>query len=183
MPEAEQLLAVAHLMRPHGVRGEISAIPLAPPVLDGALLIRGRLWARHPGGRVEAVEAVGMRSHQDRWLIALAGVETMDQAETWRDVDLCLPREELPDLPDGWFWEADLQACRVIDAVLGPIGAVDGLDLGGAQPRLRLRRPDGRIALIPWVRAFILRVDTPTHTIHTKLPADFPGITASARRE
>jgi 16S rRNA processing protein RimM len=131
---------------------------------------------------VSAVRLLALRPHQDRWLVTVEGVDSIDQAEEWRGIDLCLPREELPELPDGWFWEADLLACHVSDAMLGEIGSVDGLDVGGAQPQLRLRRPDGQIALIPWVRAFVRQVDLEAHLIHVDLPADFPGISASDRR-
>ena len=176
----EDLLAIAHIVRPHGVRGELSAEVLAPPVLELGALLVGRLYARFPGGEVRAVRGLGVRPHQERLLITLEGIQDMNAAETLRQVDLCLPRAELPPLPEGWYWEADVQACRVIDRTLGEIGQAAGLNLGLAQPRLELRRPDGALALIPWVRAFILEVNLETHQILVDLPGDFPGISASA---
>lgn len=176
-PEAEDLLAIARVTRAHGVRGEVSAIALAPPVLDAAGLIIGRrLYARGTAGDVRPIQGLSVRFHQDRWLIHLAGIESMDEADVLRGVELCLPRAELPELPEGWFWEADLQECEVIDRRLGPIGAADGLNTSGARPQLELRRPDDSIALIPWVRALIIEVDLDNKKIFTDLPLDFPGI-------
>lgn len=173
----DDLLAIAHLVRPHGVRGEVSAIPLAPPVLDPAELVEGRvLTLREPGGALRSAVVEGLRLHQDRWLILLEGVETMDDANLLRGVDLCLRRDELPVLPEGWFWEDDLQRCRVVDAVLGEIGTVAGLGVGGMQPQLQLKRPDGQIVLIPWVRAFIVQVDLDANLVQTNLPAEYPGL-------
>lgn len=173
----DDILAIAHLVRPHGVRGEISAIPLAPPILDPGELIEGRvLILREVDGAARSIVGAAVRFHQDRWLIQLEGVDSMDQADALRGLDLCLRRNELPQLPEGWYWEDDLQQCRVVDAVLGDLGAVAGLGLGGMQPQLQLRRPDGSLVLIPWVRAFIVQVDLAANLIKTNLPAEYPGL-------
>lgn len=180
LPRFDELLAVAHIVKPHGVRGEMSAVPLAPAVLDPQALIQGRLYARDLKGGVREVQGQSMRPHKDRWLITLAGVETMDDALAMRNVDLCLRRDELPELPEGWFWEFELQDCQVIDRTLGPVGTVAGLDDRSAQAQLLIQRPDGAKARIPLVRAFIAKVDLKAREIHTDLPADYPGISSSA---
>lgn len=176
-PRPDDLLAIAHLVRPHGVRGEISAIPLAPPVVEPAVLIQDRvLTLRDPGGATRTVVGSTVRFHQDRWLITLQDVESMDDANLLRGVDLCLRRDELPRLPEGWFWEDDLQRCTVVDATLGELGGVKGLNTSGYQPQLEVLRPGGAVALIPWVRAFITDVDLAAQVIRTALPAEFPGL-------
>src|SRR5688572_22930469 len=159
VPGPEELLAVARIVRPHGVAGEASADVLSPPVLDAADLLTGRVFARFPQGKVVPMQVIGLRPHGARLLIRLEGIETMDQAETLRQVDLCLPRAELPELPEGWFWEADLQLCRVFDRALGEIGAVHALNTSGPRPQLEIKRPDNTIAQIPWVKAYIVSVD------------------------
>ena len=174
----EELLAIAHIVRPHGIRGEVSAMALAPSALDFASLAVGRVFARFPTGEVREMEVLDLRPHQDRWLIVLEGIETMNDAETVRQVDLCLPRAELPPLPEGWFWETDLQHCHVVDRAVGPLGTVKGLNTAGAQPQLEIHRPDGSIVSIPWVKAFIAKVDLAVGEITTDLPLDFPGISA-----
>lgn len=180
LPRPEELLAIAHIVRPHGVHGELSVIPLAPPVLEAIdLIVERRLYARDPAGGLRPVHGVSVRGHQDRWLVVLEESQTMDEAEAFRGIDLCLPRAELPELPEGWYWEADLQLCEVFDRTLGQIGTVKGLRVTGAQAQLELSRPDGSLALIPWVRAFILEVNIASRQIHTDLPLDFPGISSS----
>jgi 16S rRNA processing protein RimM len=173
-------MAIAHIVRAHGVHGEVNAIVLAPPVLDGAELIEDRrLFARDPKGNIRVMQGLSVRPHQDRWLITLEGIETMDEANALRNVDLCLPRAELPELPEGWYWESDLELCRVVDRTLGEIGSVKGLNLSLVQPQLEVKRPDGTIALIPWVKAFIVEVNLEACLVLTDLPPGFPGISAS----
>lgn len=173
----QDLLAVAHVARPHGVLGEVSAIPLAPPVLDPLDLIVERvIHVRDAKGGVRQFRGEGVRGHQDRWLVKLEGIESMTDADTLRACDLCLPRAELPALPEGWYWESEIEGCRVLDGVLGEIGIALGLETGYVQTQLKLRRPDGRTVLIPLVKALIKNVDTAARLIETDLPAEFPGI-------
>ncbi len=165
------------MTRPHGVRGELNAIPLVPPVLEAGDLIIGRtLTARDAEGRERPVVGQSVRPHKGRWLIRLEGVETVEAVDLFRGFDLCLPRSDLPPLPEGWYWEADLRDCRVIDARLGEIGRAESLDVATPQAHLRVCRPDGRIAAIPWTQPLIVQVDLKTGQIHTDLPDQFPGV-------
>jgi 16S rRNA processing protein RimM len=175
-PHPDELLAVAHVTRPHGVRGELSAIPLAPPPIDLAALLVGRIWLRDARGIVREVRGTAARPHQDRWLVTLEGVETMEAAGALREMDLCLPRAELPELPEGWYWEEDLLGCRVLDRRLGEIGRVRGLDTTLAQPRLRIERPGGATASVPWVSALVVGVDLASREVQTDLPDGYPEI-------
>ncbi|MCE5231560.1 ribosome maturation factor RimM [bacterium] len=177
MAERDDLLAIAHLVRPHGLRGEIAAEPLVPEVVDAVgLILDRRLFLRDRAGRVSEVRAIGLRPHQARWLITIEGIESMDDAEALRGADLCLPRAELPELPADTYYEADLERCRVIDEKFGEIGHVEALETGGAQPNLKVRRANGAAVLIPWVKAFFVSVDVPAGELKTNLPDDFPGL-------
>ena len=171
------LLAVARLVRPHGLRGEISAIALAPPLLEpDGLIVDRRLHLRDDAGHVTTARGESVRPHKDRWLIKLEGIDSIEQADTLRGVDLCLPRRELPDLPDGWYYEADLEGCRVIDRRLGELGTVEALIVDCAQPQILVRLVGGSAAPIPWVRAFIREVDLEGRLIGVQLPPGIPGI-------
>lgn len=173
----DELLAIAHLIRPHGLRGEIVAEPLVPEVVDAVeLILDRRLFLRDRAGKVSETRGVGLRPHQRRWLITLDGIASMDEAETMRGVELCLPRGELPALPEGWYYEADLTRCRVIDEHFGEIGQVEALETASAQPSLRVRRENGAAVLIPWVKAYFTSVDVPAGELKTNLPQDFPGL-------
>jgi 16S rRNA processing protein RimM len=170
------LLAIAHLLRPWGNRGRISAVALAPPVLDpNELVADRRLYLRADDGTLRTIQGLGVMLHKGRWMVALEGIESISDAETLRGLDLCLPRAELPPLPDGWHWEADLLRCRAVDARLGDLGGVEGLDVDAPQPQLIVRRPDGSKASIPWVKAYLKGVDLAAGEIRFELPEGFPG--------
>lgn len=176
--EHASLLAIAHLVKPHGVRGAVSAIPLAPAVLHpGDLVAPGsRFFLRDAAGRVRSIVAEGARPNNDRWIVMLEGYTTMDEAETLRGLDLCLPRAELPELPEGWYWEDDLQKCSVEDATRGTLGRVKALNPSFPHALLRIDRPDGTVLDLPWLKAFVKQVDLEAGIIHTDLPQGVPGL-------
>ena len=100
----------------------------------------------------------------------------MTDADPLRGHELCLAREELPELPDGWHWEADIENSRVVDARLGELGRAESLDVSGQRPQLLVRLPTGALVPIPWVKAYLRGVDLDAHEIRMDLPDGFPGI-------
>jgi 16S rRNA processing protein RimM len=185
-PAPDALLAVARLIRPHGLRGELSAVVLAPDVLDPFELLPGAAFALRPAegaprvgdpslaGRILKCEAI--RPHQDRWLVKLEGFDDLTAAEGLRGFDLCLARKDLPPLPEGWHWEADIVGAKVIDGRLGELGIAAELETGGGQNQLIVRRPAGDRVRIPWVKAYLKQVDLARREIRIELPEGFPGI-------
>jgi 16S rRNA processing protein RimM len=178
-PEAENLLAIARLGRPHGVRGEIRAEVLCPPVLSfEELATEGPLWLRREGQAPRLVKVEGLRPHQDDWLLTLEGLEVREEAGELNGSELCLERRDLPELPEGWYWEADLVGLAVVDRALGEIGRVAALEASGGQSVLVVKRggaEGGRIQ-IPWVRALVRNVSVAGGLIEVDLPSDYPGL-------
>lgn len=171
------LLAVARLHRPHGLGGEVRAEPLTPEILDFEELLAGREIAlRHPGRPLLRVRVRFLRPYQTGFLIGLEGFDDRTSAESLNGAELCLAREELPVLPEGWYWEADLIGAEVRDVTYGVIGQAAGLEEFAGRWALRVSRPGAEDVLIPWSKGLLERVDLPAGTIIFKLPLDFPGI-------
>ncbi len=178
-PEADDLLAIAQLGRPHGVRGEIRGMSLCPPVLSfEELVIEGPIWLRSGKRPLRTIQPIGLRPHRDVWLITLEGVEDRDAAEVLNGDELCMQRTDLPDLPEGWYWESDLVGLLVEDRQLGQIGKAVGLEQLGAQSVLVVEKaaPEGGRVQIPWVEALVRDVNLDGNKIQVDLPAEYPGL-------
>jgi 16S rRNA processing protein RimM len=178
-PGVADWLAVGRVARAHGIAGELRVEALTPEVLDFAELALGReLRLRRDGRDRGRARVVGVRSHGPAYLIWLEGVEDRTAAEGLRGVELCLTRSELPELPEGWHWEADLTGMAVVDRRRGEIGRVESLDAIGAQWSLAIRRPDGAIVRAPWKEPLVLSVDRGEGRIEVDLPSGYPGLDA-----
>jgi len=168
MPRADgsegELLLVGRVARPHGVRGHVIVNPETDFVEDrfraGQVLLVG------PEDRAEPREILDIKFHLRRPIIALGGIETMDDAEALAGAELWLPQSALAPLPEGTFYRHDLVGCDVFDtraALVGRVTAVEGtLDRS-------LLVVDGSV-MIPLVETICLEVDLPARRVIVNPP-------------
>jgi 16S rRNA processing protein RimM len=92
-------------------------------------------------------------------VLKLAGVDSIDQAEDYRGLELRIGEEELAPLPAGSYYHHQLRGLRVFDPAGAPLGDVaDILTNAGEVPVLVVRGPEGE-TLIPLADAFVKDVD------------------------
>lgn len=150
-------VVVGHLVRPHGVQGEVRMIPDTDfperlPALREAVLLQA--------GQVTPVQVAQVRAHGAQMLVKFAGVDTPEQARRWSGADLAVPREAAPSPPAGRHYIFEIIGLRVrteTGAVLGVVTEV-----------LRTKSNDvyvvegaGRRVLLPAISSVILAIDVP----------------------
>jgi 16S rRNA processing protein RimM len=160
--EWDECAVVGRVARAHGNRGQVIVNPETDFVEDrfqvGAELLANR------GGRIERLRVTAMRVHLGRPIVALEGVETMNDAEALAGVELRVPVAELAPLPSGTFYRHDLVGCRVETtggAAVGEVTSVEG-ELGTS--RLIVAGPGGDV-LIPLVQAICVDIDVAARRI------------------
>lgn len=145
-----ELVAVAHLVRARGIKGELVAIPLNDRRERFDQLKRVLL-----NGAEHEVECAWW--HGEKLILKFRGVDTMTQAESLAGIDVCVPASERPALPDDEFYLSDLVGCEVFDRASGrSIGTVSGWQDSGGPTLLELA---GSPILIPFVRAICREID------------------------
>jgi 16S rRNA processing protein RimM len=162
-------LVVGQIVRPHGIRGEVvveitTDDPAARFAAGSELAVEGRPGpagaAGFPGAGALRIEAV--RPHQGRLIIAFEGVLDRDAADELRGTKLTVDSADVvdPDDPDE-FNDFQLIGLSVVDVDGAPLGEVVRVDHGPAADLLVVRLPEGREALVPFVRAIVPTVDIP----------------------
>jgi 16S rRNA processing protein RimM len=160
----DDLLLVGRVARTHGLRGDVIVNPESDFVEDrfrvGQILLVG------PADRAEAREIRDIKFHQGRPIVALAGVETMTDAEALAGAELWLPQAALGPLPEGTFYRHDLVGCEVRDtkdALVGRVTAVEGtLD--------RSHLVVDETVMIPLVEHICVEVDLPARRVIVNPP-------------
>jgi len=150
-----ELVAVAHLVRARGIKGELVAVPLNDR--------RSRFDELHRVIVKDAeYEVERVWWHQEKLILKFRGVDTMTQAETLAGADVCVPADERAALPEGEFYLSDLVGCEVIDRSGQVLGRVSGWQETGSAPLLTL---EGSDLLIPFARSICIEIDLATRRI------------------
>jgi 16S rRNA processing protein RimM len=116
----------------------------------------------------------GSRRHQSVLLVTFEELTDRTSAEAARGIELhvSIPADESPADPDE-FYDHQLVGLAAYDEDGTALGTVAGLLHGGAQDLLRIATPDGREALVPFVKALVPEVDVPGGRV---VIADRPGL-------
>lgn len=149
-PQTGDLISVAEIARPQGLRGEVIAA-LMTDFPERFARMR-RAWAFRPGAEdVREVVIERARMHKGRVVLKLAGCDDMTSAEALRGVRLGIERDELTALPPDAYYDFDLVDCDVELPDGEMIGRVRRVDHYGAAPLLVVEAAaqPGREVLIP----------------------------------
>jgi 16S rRNA processing protein RimM len=179
LPPTEWVL-LARIVRPQGRHGEL----LAEIFTDFPQHFADRkgLYLRPPASTPSAalsearVEAHWL--HKGRVVLKFSHVHSIDDAEKLRGFDVVVsPQERMP-LEGDAVYVSDLLGCHVIDVSHGAVDAGEIIDVepeGAGPAMLVIRNPSGRHAsdeelLIPFVRAYLRRVDIEAKRVEMELP-------------
>jgi 16S rRNA processing protein RimM len=161
-------LIVGVVAKPHGVHGNllIDIDTDFPERLDVG--VRFGLGSDDAPDEFHRVHA--LRYHKGQWLLSVVGIRDRDTVESWRGRRVFLPEQALEELPEGYFYEHHLVGLECRSPAGEPLGRVTGVETGGAQSRLVIRR-ERREFLVPWVPAIVRDVDLDAGTVTVDAPA------------
>lgn len=130
----DDLISVAHITRPQGIRGEVIADLLTDfPERFSKL---GAVTVRKASGELVTLQLQQSRPHKGRVVLKFSGIDDMNSAETLRGARVLITADQLVKLPKDSFYEFDLVDCEVITADGRLIGKVTGVQRFGAAPLL-----------------------------------------------
>ena len=158
---APEHIAVGRIVKPHGLKGEVTVFALT----ENAERFQpgGRLWlSPTPEGdrSLLAVTIESARVHQGRWLLTLDRIADRAHAEQHVGSYLVVPREEAEAAraEDEWFLHA-LVGRAVVDEAGERLGEVLDVIETAAAPMLEIGAPGQARRLLPFVKEFVARVE------------------------
>ncbi|MFI7605520.1 ribosome maturation factor RimM [Micromonospora sp. NPDC049366] len=165
------MLIVGRIGKPHGIRGEVTVeVRTDEPE---ARFAPGSVLVTEPGATPPAAPGPGVpfrvpaeltvesaRWHQGRMLVAFEGVLDRDVAEALRGTLVGVDSADVapPEDPEE-FHDHQLVGLAVVTPAGERLGEVARIDHAPASDLLVLRRPEGKTALIPFVKAIVPEVD------------------------
>jgi 16S rRNA processing protein RimM len=152
----EEMVAIGRVVKPQGRKGEVLIAPLSDRP-DRFPSLR-RAYHAAPGGAAREIRVTSCWPHKGRFVLKLEGVDSIDDAERYRGLELRIPESDLPALPEGSYYHYQLLGLRVQDEGGVTLGTVREIMTAGAAPVLVVRGAGDEL-LIPLAEAFVKRVD------------------------
>jgi 16S rRNA processing protein RimM len=161
------MVLVGRIARPHGHRGQVIVDPATD--FPEERFAAGAILHTLRDGRPGTVTIAAMRIHQGRPVLALEGIETMNEAELLAGLELRVPESELTALPEGTYYEHDLIGCRLVTTDGREVGTVRTIEGGGGMIRLIAGSGRGEIQ-VPLVHEICVAIDV----VHKRIVIDPP---------
>ena len=152
----EELVAVARIVRPRGLKGEVVAeiltdFPERFESLDTVTSVS-------PDGERSDLIIENFWFQNDRIILKFAGYDTVERGEELRNIEICVPESEAVELETGEYFDWQLEGCIVEDLKGEKIGEVRELMRTGGTEILVVAGP-GKEYLIPFAESICVEVD------------------------
>jgi 16S rRNA processing protein RimM len=149
-----EMVTIGRMVKPQGRKGEV----LTESYSDRLPSLR-HAYISGPGGVAQEVRLTSCWPHKSRYVLKLEGVDSISDAERYRGLELRIPEDEVPALPEGSYYHYQLVGLRVRDEDGCALGVVERIwETGGEAPVLVVRGDAGEV-LIPLADTFVKRVD------------------------
>jgi 16S rRNA processing protein RimM len=166
------LVVIGRVVKPQGRKGEVLAETFTDRP-DRFPSLR-RVFVPGPGDEAREVRVTSCWPHKGRFVLKIEGVDSIDDAERYRGLELRIAEEELAALPEGSYYHHQLRGLRVDDPSGTSLGVVmDLMETGGGATILVVRGPEGEL-LIPLADAFVKKVDVAGGRLVAERPQFLP---------
>ena len=163
----DDLVAVAKIARPKGLKGEVFAdvltdFPERFEGLEGVIAIL-------PDGERPKLKIEDHRFQNDRLVLKFAGYDSIESAETLRNAEICIYESEAVVLDDDEYFDWQLEGCSVETISGKMLGTVRELQRTGGTENLVVDGGD-RDYLIPFAESICVGVDIEKRLIKVDPP-------------
>ena len=156
----ENTLKIGLITKPHGVRGEMRVTPLT----DDASRFK-----RLKNVMIDGVsfKIANVKIATDAVYLSVIGVEDRNSAESFRGKFLCVKREDAEPLTEFSYYITDIIGCNVVTETGDTICVIT--EVTSAKTDIFTGRTEkGKIVRFPFLRDYLVKVDTEKKTIVVK---------------
>lgn len=163
-------LAIGTVAGHRGITGEVT-VRVGSGLAERWLALR-TVTVEGGSGSAREMHVESARAYRDRLVLKLRGIDDAGQAEALRGARLLAPPDQIPALPEGTYWVADLIGMTALDETGAELGRVHDVVEAGGGHLLRIY-PEGGVEeelLVPMVREIVVAVDARARCLRLRLP-------------
>ncbi len=151
-------IKLGKITAPQGIKGEVRVYPYTDELtrfseIEAVLL----------DGQKRKIQ--NARYMKNMAVLKLEGVDDRNMAESLRNKELLLAKEDLWEQPEDTYFIDDLVGCDVVSEDGDSVGTLKNIISRPAQDLYEIERADGSTFLLPAVKEFIKNVDLDNKTI------------------
>jgi len=121
------LVAIAKIVKPRGLRGEVVAEVLTD--FPQRFETTSKVLMIDESGATSERTILDAWFQKDRVVLKFQGIDSVEDAESLRGFEVCITDDEVMPLEEGEFFDWELEGCEVV--------TTDGLELGKVTELLR----------------------------------------------
>jgi len=144
--DADDLVAIARIVKPRGLRGEVVADVLTdfPDRFEGL----ENVTAVVPDGGRSELKIESFWFQKDRVVLKFEGINRLEDAEPLRDAEVCVTEAETVELEEDEFFDWQLEGCRV--------ETLDGETLGEVREVMRATGGTENLVVVGGDREYLI---------------------------
>jgi 16S rRNA processing protein RimM len=167
---AEAPVLVGHIRDAFGIQGWVEIQPYSD---EAAGLLNVSQWQLQRGGQNVHAQVEQAKRHGKRIVAKLAGTVDRTAAEELKGFEVWVEKGDLPPPKENEFYWTDLIGCHVENTQGVWLGDVDAIDDNGAHGFMSVQGQGRAQHLIPFVAAYVLKVDVAAKRILVDWQEDF----------
>lgn len=155
----EEYFKVGQIVNTHGIKGEVKVIPLTDDVNNFKRY--GKVLIDDTWRKIE-----GVKFQKDRVILKLEGIESINEAETFKLKYLRVLRSEEPELPDNMYYIKDIIGATVYDTENNDLGKIAEVLETKNNDVYWIKKP--KELLIPVLDNIVLEINVPEKKVIIK---------------
>ncbi len=160
-------LEVGKIVNTHGLRGEVKVVPWTdyPDDFEDIEYV----YAQRRGGERERLDIKNIKYQKNNLIVKFAQINSIDEAETYKNLVLTADRDTLGELPEGVYYIADLIGLEVVKETGERIGEICDVINTGANDIYVVKREGKKDMLIPVIDDVVKKVDLENKMVTVEL--------------
>ena len=159
-PDRPEFVAIGKIVKPHGIAGEFKVTPFSQNVEQRFRNLKS-FYLIKKSGEAAILHNVTSVKLTPRYVILASDKIKLEDLDYLRDCYIYIKSDELAQLSEGNFYSFELINMRAIDETGTVLGIVSDIIEGTGNDIIEITLDaDGRKVMVPFVKAFIKKVDT-----------------------
>ena len=162
-----EYLQVGKIVNTHGVKGEMKLIPLT----DDPRRFDELNWAYiEKDGQLEKLSILDVKYVKGSVMIKFSGIDSMSEAEKYKDCFVLVDREHAVKLPEDSFFICDIIGCSVFDENGRLLGELTNVLETGSNDVYVVKDDSGKEILVPALKSVVSNVSLNQQRIDVIIP-------------